>query len=57
MFKYTSLEEQILLERQKNTALKAQTDKNSADIDYIAMMSDIELESEPDETEVENDEQ
>lgn len=57
MFKYTSLKEQVLIERQKNTALKAQTDKNSADIDYIAMMSDIELDSEPDETEVENDEQ
>lgn len=57
MFKYTSLEEQILLERQKNTALKAQTEKNAADIDYIAMMADIELESFSDEeTEADDDE-
>lgn len=58
MFRYTSLREQILLERQKNAVLKAQTEKNAADIDYIAMMSDIELESfSDDEAEVEADEQ
>lgn len=58
MFRYTSLREQILLERQKNTVLRAQADKNAADIDYIAMMSDIELESfSDDEAEVEADEQ
>ena len=58
MFRYTSLREQILLERQKNAVLKAQTEKNAADIDYIAMMSNIELESfSDDEAEVEADEQ
>lgn len=57
MFKYTSLEEQILLERQKSAAIKAQAEKNAADIDYIAMMIDIELDSESDETEVDDDEQ
>lgn len=58
MFRYTSLREQILIERQKNAVLKAQTEKNAADIDYIAMMSDIELESfSDDEAEVEADEQ
>lgn len=58
MFRYTSLREQILLERQKNAVLRAQADKNAADIDYIAMMSDIELESfSDDEAEVEADEQ
>ena len=45
MFRYTSLKEQILLERQKNVVLKAQSDKNASDIDYIAMMSDIELDA------------
>ncbi len=49
MFKYTSLKEQLIEERSKNAALKTQTDKNASDIDYIAMMSDIELDM--DETE------
>lgn len=58
MFKYTSLKEQLVEERKKSTLLKEQTDKNASDIDYIAMMSDIELDSgETDETEAENDEQ
>lgn len=43
MFKYTSLKEQLVEERKKSTLLKEQTDKNASDIDYIAMMSDIEL--------------
>lgn len=54
MFRYTSLREQILLERQKNALLKEQADQNTANIDYIAMMSDIELgmgETEDDEIE------
>ena len=55
MFKYISLNDQILIERQKNAALKAQGEKNAADIDYIAMMSDIELDS--GETEGDADEQ
>lgn len=58
MFKYTSLKEQLIEERSKNAALKTQTDKNASDIDYIAMMSDIELDnSENDETEEYDDEQ
>lgn len=57
MFKYTSLKEQVLIERQKSVAIKAQAEKNAADIDYIAMMNDIELDSESDETEVDDDEQ
>ena len=54
MFKYTSLRDQIIEERNKNIVLKAQADKNASDIDYIAMMSDIELdtgETEDDEIE------
>ena len=58
MFKYTSLKEQLIEERSKNAALKTQTDKNASDIDYIAMMSDIELDSgETDETEEDENEQ
>lgn len=58
MFKYTSLKEQLIEERSKNAALKTQTDKNASDVDYIAMMSDIELDnSENDETEEYDDEQ
>lgn len=41
---YLSLKEQLLKERQKNAALGAEAAKNTADIDYIAMMCDIELE-------------
>lgn len=56
MFRYKSLGQQLIDERKKNAALKAQTDRNAADIDYIAMMSNIELDA--DETEEdENDEQ
>lgn len=45
MFKYTSLRDQLIEERNKNIVLKAQADKNASDIDYIAMMSDIELDA------------
>ena len=51
MFKYTSLRDQIIDERNKNVVLKAQSDKNASDIDYIAMMSDIDLEIEEDNLE------
>ncbi|MDO4562224.1 MAG: hypothetical protein Q4C12_00160 [Clostridia bacterium] len=40
---YLSLKDQLLKERQKNAALTAEADKNTADIDYIAMMCDVEL--------------
>ena len=46
MFKYIPLEEQILKERQRNAALEAEARKTAADIDYIAMMTDIDLETE-----------
>ena len=41
---YLSLKDQLLKERQKNAALTAEAAKNTADIDYIAMMCDVELE-------------
>lgn len=55
MFRYISLQQQLIDERKKKAVLKAQTEKNAADIDYIAMMADIELES--NETEVDENEQ
>ena len=58
MFRYMPLKEQLMEERKKNAVLKAQTDKNASDIDYIAMMTDVELDTGSDETEEdENDEQ
>ena len=55
MFRYIPLKEQVMEERRKNAALKALSDKNTSDIDYIAMMCDVELDEE--ETEAINDEQ
>lgn len=55
MFRYISLQQQLIDERKKNAVLKAQTEKNAADIVYIAMMSDVELDT--DETEVDANEQ
>ena len=55
MFRFISLQQQLIDERKKNAVLKAQTEKNAADIDYIAMMSDVELDA--GETEVDTDEQ
>lgn len=54
MFKHIPLEKQLMEERKKSIAVKIQTEKNTADIDYLAMMSDIELdtgETEDDEIE------
>lgn len=42
--KYIPLKDQLIKERQKNALLRAEARKNAADIDYIAMMCDIELE-------------
>ena len=51
MFKYKSINDQLIEERNKNTLLNARLEQAQANIDYIAMMSDIELEE---EGEVEN---
>ena len=51
MFRYIPLKEQVMEERRKNAALKALLDKNSSDIDYIAMMCDVELDIDNNETE------
>lgn len=46
MFKYKGVNEQLLEERKKNASLQAKLNKANADIEYLAMMSDIELEDE-----------
>lgn len=52
MFRFLSVREQLALERRKNELLQAQIVKNTSDIDYVAMMSDIDLDvEEPDDTE------
>lgn len=46
MFGYIPAAEQIVRERAKSAALEAANGKLSADLDYVAMMCDVELESE-----------
>ncbi len=41
---YLSIKDLLLKERKKNAAAMAEAAKNAADIDYIAMMCDVELE-------------
>ena len=52
--KYLNHEQQLRRERRKYEALVAQTAKQQADLDYIAMMSGVELEI---ETEVKDNEE
>lgn len=49
MFKYKSVIEQLREERTKNERLRASQRKNEADTEYLAMMCDVELETD-DET-------
>ena len=42
---YIPLKEQVFKERNKNEELKAENAKLSADLDYVAMMCDVELEN------------
>ena len=51
MFRYIPLKEQIMEERRRNAAVQTQADKNASDIDYIAMMCDVELDIDNNETE------
>lgn len=57
MFKYIPLENQIAIERANNAKLKAENIKLKGDLDYIAMMTDVELDDdEITESEDEEDE-
>lgn len=42
---YIPLNRQFLKELRKNAVFRAESAKNAADIDYIAMMCDVELEN------------
>lgn len=54
MFGFISEREQLVKERQKNAAMQAQIAKANSDIEYLAMMTDIEMEQEEDEQEVQD---
>ena len=54
MFKYIPLEKQIAIERSKNAKLKAENIKLKGDLDYIAMMTDVELDDDAESEEIEN---
>lgn len=49
MFKYKTISEQLIEERKKNHLLSVKIEKLLSDMDYIAMMCDVELEEENDE--------
>ena len=52
MFEYKNIYKQLIEVRNKNAALQAELDKANANVDYIAMMTDIELEEESEDVEV-----
>ena len=54
MFGFISAREQLVKERQKNAAMQAQIAKANSDIEYLAMMADIDMEQETDEQEVQD---
>ena len=49
MFKYRRLLDVIREEQKKNEQLRKDNEQNRADIDYIAMMCDVELGDDEDE--------
>lgn len=58
MFAFKPIKEQTLDLRRENAKLKTNLDKTNADMEYIAMMTDVELDTGSDETEDdENNEQ
>lgn len=48
MFGFIPASEQAIRERAKNAALAEVTSKNAANVDYIAMMCDIDLDGDAD---------
>lgn len=53
MFKYKPLDQQVVELRKKNAQLNAENEKLKSDLDYVAMMADIDLdEGSDDEKEV-----
>lgn len=44
MFDFKSTRKQLLEERRKNAQLTAKLNKTTADVEYLAMMTDVEME-------------
>ena len=58
MFGMKTIQQQALDLRRENVKLRIELDKTTADVEYIAMMTDVELDTDNDETEEdENNEQ
>lgn len=55
MFKYIPIKKQIIEERNKNAVLRSTNAELTANVDYIAMMCDVELDND-DPTEATDDE-
>lgn len=54
--KYLSLKDQLMQEREKNAAIGAAQAQDAANIEYVAMMCDVELgEDEPTEVNAEEE--
>ena len=52
MFEYKNVYKQLIEVRNQNAELQAKLAKTNADVEYIAMMTDIELEEESEDVEV-----
>lgn len=55
MMTYKSISQESVEQRRTNEALAAKAAKNAADVEYLAMMADVELDS-GEESEVMDDE-
>ena len=53
MFEYKNVYKQLIEVRNKNAELAMKLDKTNANVDYIAMMTDIDLEETESEEDVE----
>ena len=49
MFQFINIKEQFLKERAKAQRLSVELEKAKSDLDYIAMMTDVELDTEGDD--------
>ena len=49
MFKYIPLEQQAVEAQKKNGQLAAENEKLKSDIDYLAMMTDVDLDDDEEE--------
>lgn len=54
MFQYKEIRAQLMEERSKTALLQAELEKANANIEYIAMMADIELDEENEASDNEN---